>query len=88
MVLKNAAMETARAAKTGIDKVNEELEYLQKRLMKYLNIRFFFWLVCQASKDAESPSNLIQSDLQSGGGEYNWLKIMKSLCSFKWLCVL
>ena len=48
-------METARAAKTGMDKVNEEFEYLQKRLMKHLNIRFF-WLVCQASKDAESPA--------------------------------
>ena len=34
-------METARAAKTGIDKVNKELKYLQKRLMKHLNIRFF-----------------------------------------------
>ena len=32
VVEKNAAMETARAAKTGIDKVNEELEYLQKGL--------------------------------------------------------
>ena len=29
-------METARAAKTGIDKVNEELEYLQNKLMKHL----------------------------------------------------
>ena len=33
---KNAAMETARAAKTGIDKDNEDLEYLQKRLMKHI----------------------------------------------------
>ena len=36
VVEKNAAMETARAAKTGIDKVNEDLEYLQKRLMKHI----------------------------------------------------
>ena len=35
VVEKNAAMETARA-KTGINKVNEELEYLQKRSMKHL----------------------------------------------------
>ena len=54
-------------SQTGMDKVNEEFEYLQKRLMKHLNIRFF-WLVCQASKDAENPRILIQSDLQSWGG--------------------
>ena len=43
-------MEIARAAKTGIDKVNEELEYLQKRLMKYLNIRFFSGLFVRQAK--------------------------------------
>ena len=36
MIEKNAAMETARIAKTGIDKVNEDLEYLQKKLMRHL----------------------------------------------------
>ena len=46
---KNAAMETARAAKTGIDKVNEELEYLQK-MMKHLNIRFFPGLFVSQAK--------------------------------------
>ena len=60
-------METARAAKTGMDKVNEEFEYLQKRLMKHLNIRFF--LACLSGKQRRrESSNLIQSELQSGGG--------------------
>ena len=31
MVDKNAALETAKAAKEAIDRVNEELEYLQKK---------------------------------------------------------
>ena len=31
---KNAAMEKAKAAKVGIDNVQEELEYLQKKLVK------------------------------------------------------
>ena len=53
---KNAAMETARAAKTGIDKVNEELEYLQKRLMKYLNIRFFSGLFVRQAKTPRVPA--------------------------------
>ena len=56
VVEKNAAMETARAAKTGIDKVNEELEYLQKRLMKYLNIRFFSGLFVRQAKTPRVPA--------------------------------
>ena len=53
---KKAAMETARASKTGIDKVNEDLEYLQKRLMKYLNIRFFSGLFVRQAKTLRVPA--------------------------------
>ena len=36
-VVKNAALETAKMVKSGIDKVNEELEFLNKKLIKHIS---------------------------------------------------
>ena len=37
IVDKNAALETAKAAKEATDKVNEELEYLQTKLVAHMS---------------------------------------------------
>ena len=37
VVDKNVALETAKAAKEDTDRVNEELEYLQKRLVSHMS---------------------------------------------------
>ena len=55
----NVVEKNARAAKTGMDKVNEEFEYLQKRLMKHLNIRFF--LACLSGKQRRRESQQFNS---------------------------
>ena len=37
VVDKNAALETAKAAKEATDRLNEEIEYLQKKLVSHIS---------------------------------------------------